>query len=180
MPEPRRSDVLDDLVTVRDWWRYGTSTFTKAGLVFGHGTDNATDEAAFLILSALSLPIDALAPWLDCRLTHNERAAVAALFQRRIDTRKPASYLTNSAWIQGRHFYVDERVIVPRSFIGELMCRGPAGIRGWRSKQRHTRARTVYRVGLPCDPSRRSVPICHYRRQRSFNRRARRRAPQRC
>ena len=122
MPELRLSDVLDDLVTLRDWWRYGTSAFTKAGLVFGHGTDNAADEAAFLVLSALNLPIDSLAPWLDCRLTREERGVVQALFQRRIDTRKPASYLTNSAWIQGRRFYVDENVIIPRSFIGELLC----------------------------------------------------------
>lgn len=127
MPDANLSDThrtafLDDLVTLRDWWRYGTSAFTKAGLVFGHGTDNAADEAAFLILSALNLPIDQLAPWLDCRLTRDERGTVADLLQRRIDTRKPASYLTNSAWIQGRRFFVDERVIIPRSFIGELMC----------------------------------------------------------
>lgn len=122
MPQFQTDDIFDDLVTLRDWWRFGTSAFTKAGLVYGHGTDNATDEAAFLVLSALNLPIDTLDPWLDCRLTRAERAAVASLFQRRIETRKPASYLTNSAWIQGRRFYVDENVIIPRSFIGELLC----------------------------------------------------------
>ena len=114
--------VIDDLVTIRDWWRYGTSTFSAARLVFGHGTTNATDEAAFLILSALNLPIDVLEPWLDCRLTQPERVVVRDMLERRVTTRKPASYLTNSAWIQGRKFYVDERVIIPRSFIGELLC----------------------------------------------------------
>ncbi len=117
-----RQQILDGLVTVRDWWRYGVSQFTRAGLVFGHGTSNATDEAAFLILSSLHLPIDTLEPWLDCRLATAERANILDLFERRIKTRKPASYLTNTAWIHGHRFYVDERVIVPRSFIGELLC----------------------------------------------------------
>jgi ribosomal protein L3 glutamine methyltransferase len=117
------TDIIDDLISVRDWLRYGASQFAKAGLAYGHGTDNATDEAAFLILSALDLPIDSLEFWLDCRLTRAERRAVCDLLHRRIDTRKPASHLTNTAWIQGRRFYVDERVIVPRSFIGELLCR---------------------------------------------------------
>jgi ribosomal protein L3 glutamine methyltransferase len=117
-----RDQILDGLVSLRDWWRYGVSQFTRAGLVYGHGTDNAADEAAFLILSSLHLPIDTLEPWLDCRLAPAERANILDLFERRIATRKPAAYLTNSAWIQGHRFYVDERVIVPRSFIGELLC----------------------------------------------------------
>jgi ribosomal protein L3 glutamine methyltransferase len=96
---------------------------TRAGLVFGHGTETAVDEAAFLILSTLALPIDDINPWLDCRLTREEREAVHTLVTRRIETRKPAAYLTNTAYIQGRKFYVDERVIVPRSFIGELIAR---------------------------------------------------------
>ncbi|NOT71420.1 MAG: 50S ribosomal protein L3 N(5)-glutamine methyltransferase [Hyphomicrobium sp.] len=115
-------DALADLVTLRDWWRYGVTQFTKAGLVYGHGTDNAAGEAAFLLLSSLKLPIDTLEPWLECRLTRTERGDVLSLFQRRIASRKPASYLTNTAWIQGHQFYVDERVIIPRSFIGELLC----------------------------------------------------------
>lgn len=122
MPSEPRDTVIESLTTLRDWLRFGVSRFTQAGLVFGHGTDNATDEAAFLVLSSLNLPIDSLEPWLDCRLTHGERAQIFDLFERRIATRKPASYLTNTAWIQGRRFYVDERVIVPRSFIGELIC----------------------------------------------------------
>ena len=84
-------------------------------------TSNALDEAAFLILHTLSLPIDQLDPWLDARLTRSEREAVYAVIQARILTRKPAPYLTNAAYIGGHRFYVDERVIVPRSYIGELL-----------------------------------------------------------
>lgn len=118
-----RDTTLDELITLRDWLRYATSEFTKAKLVFGHGTTSAPDEAAYLILNALSLPINELDPWLDARLTTAEREKVLALIERRIATRKPAPYLTQEAWIDGHSFYVDERVIVPRSFIGELLCR---------------------------------------------------------
>jgi ribosomal protein L3 glutamine methyltransferase len=106
---------------VRDWLRHGVSRFRGAHLVFGHGTSTPVDEAAFLILSALDLPVDQLDPWLDCRLTAAERAKIATLFDLRITTRKPAPYLVNRAYIRGRDFYVDERVIVPRSYIGELL-----------------------------------------------------------
>jgi ribosomal protein L3 glutamine methyltransferase len=112
---------IDELHTVRDWLRFGVSSFTKAGLVFGHGTSTALDEAAFLILMALHLPIDQLEPWLEARLTKGERRELAELFHRRLTTRKPAAYLVNAAFIQGHRFYVDERVIVPRSYIGELL-----------------------------------------------------------
>ncbi|MCU0955279.1 MAG: 50S ribosomal protein L3 N(5)-glutamine methyltransferase [Hyphomicrobium sp.] len=112
---------IHDLHTVRDWLRHGVSRFRGAHLVFGHGTSTPVDEAAFLILSALDLPVDQLDPWLDCRLTAAERAKIATLFDLRITTRKPAPYLVNRAYIRGRDFYVDERVIVPRSYIGELL-----------------------------------------------------------
>lgn len=115
------NEAISDLLTVRDWLRYGTSRFRAAGLVFGHGTATALDESAFLILSALDLPIDTLDPWLDCRLTPSERTRIAALFEARISTRKPAPYLVNRAYIRGHSFYVDERVIVPRSYLGELL-----------------------------------------------------------
>lgn len=117
-----------DLFTVRDWLRYGVSRFREAGLVFGHGTETALDEAAYLVLHTLHLPIDELEPWLDTRLTREERACVADIFERRVTTRKPASYLTNEAWIQGHKFYVDERVIVPRSYIGELLGDGLSSV----------------------------------------------------
>ncbi len=113
-----------DLLTLRDWLRYGVSRFTSAGLVFGHGTTSAQDEAAFLILKSLHLPVDQLEPWLDCRLTREERERLALLFETRITTRKPAPYLVHEAWVQGHSFYVDERVIVPRSYIGELLTDG--------------------------------------------------------
>lgn len=112
---------LDALVTVRDWLRYAVSRFNAAGLVYGHGTANAIDEAAFLILKALHLPIDQLEPWLDGRLTLQERSSLRDIIERRIATRLPAPYLVKEAWIGGHAFYVDERVIVPRSYIGELL-----------------------------------------------------------
>jgi ribosomal protein L3 glutamine methyltransferase len=110
-----------ELLTVRDWLRYAVSRFNEAALVYGHGTASALDEAAYLILHTLHLPIDQLDPWLDARLTLAERHAVGAIIAKRISTRRPAPYLTNEAWVQGHAFYVDERVIVPRSYIGELL-----------------------------------------------------------
>jgi ribosomal protein L3 glutamine methyltransferase len=121
MPSTMTSPI-DDLATLRDWLRYAVSSFTKAKLAYGHGTANAVDEAAFLILSTLNLPIDNLEPWLDCRLTRGEREQLLQVISARVTTRKPAAYLIQSAWIQGHKFYVDERVIVPRSYIGELLC----------------------------------------------------------
>ncbi len=120
-------DITDTLLTPRDYLRYATSRFSEAGLVFGHGTTNAFDEAAYLILHTLHLPIDQLDPWLDARLLKPERKALAAIIDKRVATRKPAPYLTNEAWIQGHSFYVDERVIVPRSYLGELLLKGLDG-----------------------------------------------------
>jgi len=111
------------LFTVRDFFRFAVSEFTHAKLHFGHGAANAVDEAAFLVLEALSLPIDDINPWLDARLTEDERRRLLSLIGERVRTRKPAAYLVNKAYIQGVPFYVDERVIVPRSYIGELLAR---------------------------------------------------------
>lgn len=127
-PGPFDDALLDDLVTIRDWLRLAVSRFEAAGLVYGHGTSTALDEAAFLILHTLHLPIDQLEPFVDARLTRPERRAVRAIIEARITTRKPAPYLTNEAWIQGHSFYVDERVLVPRSFIGELLATGLDGL----------------------------------------------------
>ncbi len=113
--------------TVRDVFRHAVSRFNAAGLVYGHGTTNAVDEAAFLVLEALRLPIDALDPFLDAALTRAERVRILDLIDARVATRKPAAYLLNRAYIQGVPFYVDERVIVPRSFIGELLFGGLVG-----------------------------------------------------
>jgi ribosomal protein L3 glutamine methyltransferase len=118
------STPVHDLETLRDWLRYAVSRFGDAGLAFGHGTTNAYDEAAYLLLHALHLPVDRLDPFLDAKLTQAERAQVAQLLQRRIDQRVPAAYLTHEAWLGEFRFYVDERVLIPRSFIAELLPDG--------------------------------------------------------
>lgn len=114
------------LVTVRDLLRFAVSRFNEAGLFFGHGTSNAHDEAAYLILHTLHLPLDQLEPYLDARLLPAEVEAVLRIVEQRITTRKPAAYLTHEAWLGPYRFYVDERVIVPRSFIAELLQEGLA------------------------------------------------------
>lgn len=116
------AETIETLVTVRDWLRYAASRFGEARLEFGHGTASALEEAAFLILHTLNLPVDQLDPWLDARLMRQERGAILDIVERRITTRKPAPYLAGVAYIQGHRFRVDERVIVPRSYIGELLC----------------------------------------------------------
>lgn len=128
MTKTPKDSEIDDLATIRDWLRYATSRFSAAGLAFGHGTSTPLDEAAFLILSALHLPIDQLDPWLDARLTRDERRRISDLVEQRIETRKPAPYLVNAAWIKGHRFYVDERVIVPRSYIGEHLDDGLSAV----------------------------------------------------
>ncbi|NEX59789.1 50S ribosomal protein L3 N(5)-glutamine methyltransferase [Noviherbaspirillum galbum] len=110
-----------DFSTVRDLLRYATTCFNTAGLFFGHGNSNAFDEAAYLILHTLKLPLDKLDPFLDARLLPDETAAVLKVIERRTVERVPAAYLTNEAWLGNYRFYVDERVIVPRSFIAELV-----------------------------------------------------------
>ncbi len=107
--------------TVRDLLRYAVSRFNREKLFFGHGTDNAYDEAVYLILHTLSLPLDRLEPFLDAKLTSAEINDVMDIIERRVTERVPAAYLTNEAWLQGYSFYVDKGVIVPRSFIAELI-----------------------------------------------------------
>jgi ribosomal protein L3 glutamine methyltransferase len=113
-----------ELVTVRDLLRHAVRTFAAAKLAFGHGTDNARDEAAFLILEGLHLPIDRLEPVLERKLSDDERRRLMELIEARVATRKPAPYLLGRAYVGNVPFHVDERVIVPRSFIGEIL-RGP-------------------------------------------------------
>ncbi|MEQ1593411.1 MAG: 50S ribosomal protein L3 N(5)-glutamine methyltransferase [Thiobacillaceae bacterium] len=109
------------LHTVRDCLRFAVSRFNEAELFFGHGSDNAYDEAVYLILHTLHLPLEQLDPFLDARLTKTELATVLVIVRRRIEERLPAAYLTHEAWLGEHAFYVDERVIVPRSFIAELL-----------------------------------------------------------
>lgn len=111
----------ESLITVRDWLRFAVSRFNEAQLFFGHGSDNAFDEAAYLILHTMHLPLDRLDPFLDASLTHGESEQVQAVIERRVRERLPAAYLTKEAWLGEHRFYVDERVIVPRSFIAELL-----------------------------------------------------------
>jgi ribosomal protein L3 glutamine methyltransferase len=107
--------------TVRDLLRYAVSRFNAAKLFFGHGTNNALDEAAYLILHTLHLPLDQLEPFLDAHLLKGEIGMVLDVIERRASERVPAAYITKEAWLGSYRFYVDERVIVPRSFIAELI-----------------------------------------------------------
>lgn len=129
---PSNEDAIRNLYTVRDFVEYGASLFSESGLFFGHGTDNESDEAIYMVLEGLQLPIDEEPDW-DKRLTDEERAHIASLLQRRAASRLPAPYILNKAYIQGFPFYVDERVLVPRSFIAEILCRedGFSGIRDY-------------------------------------------------
>lgn len=110
-----------DFTTVRDLLRYAVTRFNTEKLFFGHGSSNALDEAAYLILHTLKLPLDKLEPFFDAHLLHEEVKAVLDVIERRADQRVPAAYITNEAWLGEYRFYVDERVIVPRSFIAELI-----------------------------------------------------------
>jgi ribosomal protein L3 glutamine methyltransferase len=115
------SGAAQSLHTVRDCLRFAVSRFNQAGLFFGHGSNDAYDEAAYLILHTLHLPLDRLEPFLDACLTDGERSEVLNIIQRRVEQRIPAAYLTHEAFLGDFSFYVDERVIVPRSFIAELL-----------------------------------------------------------
>lgn len=114
-------DNLNELGTVRDWLRFTVSAFNEAKLSFGHGSASAYDEAAYLILHTLHLPLDTLDPFLDAKLIAKEKNTLLAMLEQRITKRIPAAYLTHEAWLGDFRFYVDKRVIVPRSFIAELL-----------------------------------------------------------
>jgi ribosomal protein L3 glutamine methyltransferase len=116
--------LTQELHTIRDWLRYSVSQFESSDIFYGHGTDNSYDEAVWLILSALHLPMDTLDNFLDARLTQTEREHLADLIEQRITKHTPTAYLVKEAYLQGLKFYVDERVIVPRSFIAELLNDG--------------------------------------------------------
>ncbi|MCX7327290.1 MAG: 50S ribosomal protein L3 N(5)-glutamine methyltransferase [Hyphomicrobiales bacterium] len=122
-----KPSLADELITIRDILRHAVSRFRAADLVHAHGATTALDEAAYLILETLHLPVDQLEPFVDARLTRAEREQLLALIDQRIATRKPAAYLTGRTYMQGIPFKVDERVIVPRSYIGEMLFSGLFG-----------------------------------------------------
>ncbi|HET6598364.1 MAG TPA: 50S ribosomal protein L3 N(5)-glutamine methyltransferase, partial [Burkholderiaceae bacterium] len=125
--------TLIDLITAQ------SARLKQAGVSFGHGTSNAFDEAAWLVLWSLGMSLDALEPHAKLELSTDEQAKAEALVTRRIDTRQPAAYLTQEAWLQNVPFYVDERVIVPRSFIAELLvdAEGEGTLDAWLSDTTH-------------------------------------------
>lgn len=113
--------ITKQLLTLRDYIRWGSSEFLRNNLSFGHGFETALDEAVYLVLYALNLPWDWPRDYFDSRLTEKEREHVHAVLMQRIKTRQPAAYISNQAWFCGLPFYVDERVLVPRSPIAELI-----------------------------------------------------------
>ncbi len=115
------NEAIDELVTIGDLLRWGTSQFNGSDIFYGHGNDNAWDEAVALTLFVLNLPADSKDAILSARLTKTERTAIISLFATRINERLPVAYLTNSAWFAGEQYYVDERVLVPRSPIAQII-----------------------------------------------------------
>lgn len=109
------------LLTIRDWIRYAVSRFEVSDIFYGHGTDNSYDEAVWLVMGALHLPLDTLDNFLDARLTESECEKLANFIEQRITNHTPTAYLLKESWLQGFKFYVDERVLIPRSFIAELL-----------------------------------------------------------
>jgi ribosomal protein L3 glutamine methyltransferase len=114
-------NITEQLHTIADYCRYGASLFNQAELFFGHGNDNALHEAHTLVMFALSLPEEMSEEVLNCRLIEQEKQNILALFEQRITTKQPIAYITNLAYFAQLPFYVDERVLVPRSPIGELI-----------------------------------------------------------
>jgi ribosomal protein L3 glutamine methyltransferase len=113
--------ALQELATILDFVRYAVTRFVEAEVAFGQGTFDAVEEAIFLVSQALGLPVDGIDPFLPARLTAAERRRIFALIEDRIRLRMPAAYLLNCAYLQGLQFYIDRRVIVPRSYLAELL-----------------------------------------------------------
>ncbi|MCR2746992.1 50S ribosomal protein L3 N(5)-glutamine methyltransferase [Limnobacter parvus] len=111
-----------ELHTVRDWVRFYVTEMRRGNVFFGHGSSNAFDEAIYMVQSALHLPIGDLSPFWDARVTAQESSRLLRFITQRVIDRKPASYITGEAWLQGHSFKVDERVIIPRSFIAEMLA----------------------------------------------------------
>jgi len=123
------TSTTQELLTIRDWLRYAVSRFENSDIFYGHGTDNAYDEAVWLVMGSLHLPHDTLNKFLDARLTSEERTKLTAFIEERISKHTPTAYLLKEAWLQGLKFFVDERVLIPRSFIAELLVND--GLQPW-------------------------------------------------
>ena len=116
-----QTQILNELSSIRDWLRYAVSRFEDSDVFFGHGTSNAYDEAVWLIFGFLHLPHDTIENFLDAHLTSKEKKDLSFLIEKRINDKIPTAYLLNEAWLKDYKFYVDERVIVPRSLIAESL-----------------------------------------------------------
>ena len=116
-----QTQILNELSSIRDWLRYAVSRFEDSDVFFGHGTSNAYDEAVWLIFGFLHLPHDTIENFLDAHLTSKEKKDLSFLIKKRINDKIPTAYLLNEAWLRDYKFYVDERVIVPRSLIAESL-----------------------------------------------------------
>jgi ribosomal protein L3 glutamine methyltransferase len=116
-----QAQILTELSSIRDWLRYAVSRFEDSDVFFGHGTSNAYDEAIWLIFGFLHLPHDTIDNFLDADLTGKEKKYLLFLIEKRIKDKIPTAYLLNEAWLRDYKFYVDERVIVPRSLIAESL-----------------------------------------------------------
>ena len=123
-------NLIEELTTICDWLRFTVSQFEQSAIFFGHGTTNSYDEAVWLVMSALHLPHDTLNNFFDATITEQERKHLAHLIEQRVTKRIPTAYLLREAWLRGFKFYVDERVIVPRSFIAELLDFNESGEHG--------------------------------------------------
>jgi ribosomal protein L3 glutamine methyltransferase len=119
--------MTSELTTIRDLVRYGVTQFTAAQLSYGQGTESALEDAVFIVFEALDLPHDGLELYWDAVVTGAEKKKILKLIEARVKTRTPTAYLLNRAYLQGYRFYVDERVIVPRSFIAEILRKEIAG-----------------------------------------------------
>jgi len=116
--------AVEELATIKDFVRWGYSQMSRAEVFYGHGTDNGLDESFALVIKALDLPYDLPAAYMDTRLTRNERIKVAEWVKCRVEERVPTPYLTHEAWFANLPFYVDERVLIPRSPVAELINAG--------------------------------------------------------
>ena len=121
---PVYQQAINQLHTILDWVRFAASEFERNDVYFGHGTDNSWDEAVLLITASLHLPFDITPQQADCRLIDDEKTLLSQRIERRINERIPAAYLINQAWFCGLPFYVDERVLVPRSPLAEIIQNG--------------------------------------------------------